>query len=171
MRGSDPNATEYYLAKMLESGEDIKFIARRIVICASEDVGNADPQALVLATNAFLAIERIGMPEARIILSQAALYIAMAPKCNTAKVSIDDAIKYIRRHPNNDIPEYLRSPHYNNNKQYEHCSNYKYPHDYDNGWCKQRYLPKGVNEKFYTNSHIGYEAVQAEYQNSIRKKP
>lgn len=169
MRGSDPNAVEYYLAKMLESGEDIKFIARRIVICASEDVGNADPQALVVATNAFLAIERIGMPEARIILSQAALYVAMAPKCNTAKISIDNAINYVKRYPNNDIPEYLRSLHYNEHKKIEHCNEYLYPHDFENGWCKQRYLPENVNEKFYTNSHIGYEQTQAEYQNSIRK--
>lgn len=169
MRGSDPNAVEYYLAKMLESGEDIKFIARRIIICASEDVGNADPQALVVATNAFLAIERIGMPEARIILSQAALYIAMAPKCNTAEISIDNAINYVKQYPNNDIPEYLRSPHYNEHKKIEHCSEYLYPHDFENGWCKQRYLPEGVNEKFYTNSHIGYEQTQAEYQNNIRK--
>lgn len=169
IRGSDPNATEYYLAKMLEAGEDIKFIARRIVIAASEDIGNADPQAIVVATNAALAVERIGMPEARIILSQAALYLAMAPKCNTAKVSIDKALKYVRQHPNNNVPEYLRAPHYNNNKEVEHCSDYLYPHDYNNGWCKQRYLPEGVNEKFYTNSHIGYEQTQAEYQNSVRK--
>ena len=169
IRGSDPNATEYYLAKMLEAGEDIKFIARRIMISASEDIGNADPQALVVATNAALAIERIGMPEARIILSQAALYLAMAPKCNTAKVSIDNALKYIRKHPTNNVPEHLRAPHYNKDKQIEHCSKYLYPHDYPNHWCKQRYLPEDVNEKFYTNSHIGYEETQATYQNNIRR--
>lgn len=169
MRGSDPNATVYYLAKMLESGEDIVFIARRIMIAASEDVGNADPNALIVATNASLAVERIGMPEARIILSQAALYVAMAPKCNTAKTSIDNAIKYIRKHPNNTIPEYLRAPHYNSNKEVEHCSEYLYPHNYKDGWCSQKYLPVGVTEKFYSNSHIGYENNQAEYQNNVRK--
>lgn len=169
IRGSDPNATEYYLAKMLEAGEDIKFIARRIMISASEDIGNADPQALIVATNAALAIERIGMPEARIILSQAALYLAMAPKCNTAKVSIDNALKYIKKHPTNNVPKHLRAPHYNKDKQIEHCSDYLYPHDYPNHWCKQRYLPEDVNEKFYTNSHIGYEETQANYQNNIRR--
>lgn len=169
IRGSDPNATEYYLAKMLESGEDPIFIARRIVIAASEDIGNADPQAITVATSAFLATEKIGMPEARIILSQAALYLAMAPKCNTAKTSIDNAIKYIHKHPNNTIPEHLRAPHYTGDKHFEHCSDYLYPHDYQNGWCKQRYLPDGVNERFYHNSHIGYEDDQATYQNNIRK--
>ena len=154
---------------MLESGEDPIFIARRIVIAASEDIGNADPQAITVATSAFLATEKIGMPEARIILSQAALYLAMAPKCNTAKTSIDNAIKYIRKHPNNTIPEHLRAPHYTGDKHFEHCSDYLYPHDYQNGWCKQKYLPNDVNERFYHNSHIGYEDDQATYQNSIRK--
>lgn len=169
IRGADPNATEYYLARMLEAGEDIKFIARRMMIAASEDIGNADPQALILTTSAALAVERVGMPEAKIILSQAALYLAMAPKCNTAKTSINNAIKYVRNNPDNNVPEHLRAPHYNNNKEVEHGRNYLYPHDYPNHWCKQRYLPESVNEKFYVNSHIGYEQEQAEYQNNIRK--
>ena len=170
IRGSDPNAAIFYLAKMLEANEDIKFIARRLMIVSSEDIGNADPQALIVATNAALAVERVGMPEARIILSQATLYLAMAPKCNTAITSIDKAVNYIRKHPTNNIPEHLRAPHYNKDKQIEHCSDYLYPHEYQNHWCKQRYLPKDVNEKFYSNSHIGYEQTQADYQNNIRKE-
>lgn len=170
IRGSDPNATEYYLARMLEAGEDINFIARRITIAASEDIGNADPQAICVATNAMLAVKQIGMPEARIILSQAALYLAMAPKCNTAKVSIDTALKYVRKHPSNEVPEHLRAPHYNEFKEVENRSQYIYPHDYKNGWCEQQYMPDSVKEKFYKNSHIGYENVQATYQNEIRKK-
>ena len=169
MRGSDPDATLYYLAKMILSGEDPKFIARRIMIHASEDVGNADPMALVVATNASLAVERIGMPEGRIILSQAALYIAMAPKSNSACIGIDAAIDYIKKHPTNDIPDYLKDAHYKSAKKLGHGIGYLYPHDYPNHWCPQQYLPNDVNEYFYNNSHLGHEKEQADYQNFIRQ--
>lgn len=168
MRGSDPDAVLYYLAKMILSGEDPKFIARRIMIHASEDVGNADPMALVVATNAALAVERIGFPEGRIILSQAALYIAMAPKSNAACLGIDAAINYIKSHPSNDIPDHLKDAHYKSAKKLGHGVGYQYPHDYPNHWCPQQYLPDNVNEYFYHNSHLGYEKEQADYQNSIR---
>jgi putative ATPase len=168
MRGSDPDATLYYLAKMIESGEDPKFIARRIMIAASEDVSNADPMAIVVATNASLAVERIGMPEGRIILSQAALYVAMAPKSNSAITGIDNAIEYIKRHPSNDQPDYLKDAHYKSAAKLGHGVGYIYPHDYPNHYVLQQYLPDYVKERFYKNSHVGYEAQQAEYLNSVR---
>ena len=168
MRGSDPDAVLYYLARMIIAGEDPKFIARRIMIAASEDVSNADPMALILATNASLAVERIGMPEGRIILSQAATYIAMAPKSNSAITGIDAAMAYIKSHPSNDIPDHLKDAHYKSAKKLNHGVGYKYPHDYKNHWCDQQYLPNGVNQEFYENSHIGHEKTQADYQNKIR---
>ena len=169
MRGSDPDAVLYYLARMIESGEAPKFIARRIMIHASEDVGNADPMALVVATNAAVAAERIGWPEARIILSQAALYVAMAPKSNTSCVGIDEALAYVRAHPNSEIPKPLRDTHYSAAKKIGNGEGYLYPHDFTNHWVAQQYLPDdAVNECFYHNSHNGYEATQADYQNRIR---
>lgn len=170
MRGSDPDAVLYYMAKMIEAGEDPKFIARRIMICAAEDVSNADPMALVVATNASLAVERIGMPEGRIILAQAALYIAMAPKSNSAIQGIDRAIEYVRKHPSNDQPDYLKDAHYKSAAKLGHGVGYLYPHDYVNHYVMQQYLPDSVRERFYQNSHIGYEKVQADYMNAIREK-
>ena len=167
MRGSDPDAVLYYLARMIESGEDPKFIARRIMICASEDIGNADPMAIVVATSASLAAERIGWPESQIILSQAALYIAMAPKSNTACVGIEKALDYVKRHPTNDIPDHLRDSHYKSAAKLGHGVDYKYPHDYKDHWTPQQYLPDSVKTYFYENSHIGYEQKQADYMNSV----
>lgn len=169
MRGSDPDATLYYLARMIEAGEDPKFIVRRIIIAASEDVSNADPMALVVATNASLAIERIGMPEGRIILAQAALYVAMAPKSDSSIKGIDSALEYIRQHPSNDIPPYLRDAHYKSAKKLGHGVDYDYPHAHPSHWCPQQYLPDSVTEYFYSNSHIGYEKEQADYQNRLRQ--
>lgn len=169
MRGSDPDAVLFYLAKMILSGEDPKFIARRIMIHASEDVGNADPMALVVATNAALAVERIGFPEGRIILSQAALYIAMAPKSNSACMGIDAAIDYVKNHPSNDIPDYLKDAHYKSAKKLGHGVGYEYPHDYPNHWCPQQYLPDDAKDQyFYNNSHLGHEQEQANWQNFVR---
>lgn len=170
MRGSDPDAVLYYLARMILSGEDPKFIARRIMICASEDVGNADPMALVVATNAALAVERIGFPEGRIILSHAALYIAMAPKSNSAITGIDEAIDYIKAHPSNDVPDYLKDAHYASAGKLGRGVGYIYPHDYPAHYVFQRYLPESVNERFYHNSHVGYEKQQADYLNAIRRR-
>lgn len=169
MRGSDPDAVLYYLARMLEAGEDPKFIARRIMIAASEDVSNADPMAIIIATNAALAVERIGMPEGRIILAQAALYIAMAPKSNSAITGIDRAMNYIKQHPSNEIPDILKDAHYKSAAKLGHGTGYLYPHDYPGHWCRQKYLPDGVKEYFYENSHNGYEQIQADYQNQLRK--
>lgn len=148
MRGSDPEATVYYLARMLNAGEDIKFIARRIIICAAEDVGLADPMALVVATNASLAIERIGMPEARIILSEAALYVALAPKDNKAYVAIDEAMEASK--VNYPIPSYLRDGHYSGANKLGNAIGYKYPHDYPGNYVNQQYLPDKLKDyKFY----------------------
>lgn len=169
MRGSDPDAVLYYLARMIESGEDPKFIARRIIIAASEEVGNADPNALVVATNASLAVERIGMPEGRIILSQAALYVAMAPKSNTSYIGIDSAIQYVRTHSSDDIPDHLKDSHYKSAAKLGHGVDYIYPHDFPGHWVPQQYLPTSVTDMFYQNSHIGHENVQAEYQNQIHR--
>lgn len=169
MRGSDPDAVLYYLARMLESGEDPKFIARRIMIAASEDVGNADPMALIIAVNASLAVERVGLPEGKLILSQAALYIAMAPKSNSATTGICNAIDYIKVHPSNDIPDSLKDAHYKSASRLGHGVGYVYPHDFPSHWTPQRYLPESVNRSFYKNSHVGYEQTQAEYQNRIRQ--
>ena len=150
MRGSDPDATVYYLAKMLESGEDIRFIARRIMICASEDVGNADPQALTLAVNASLAVERVGMPEAQIILTQAACYIATAKKSNAAVKAIFAASDVVRKKGNLEIPSYLRDAHYSGHEQLGRGVGYKYPHDYPEHFVEQQYLPDEIKDyRFY----------------------
>jgi putative ATPase len=150
MRGSDANATVYYLARMLEAGEDIRFIARRIMICASEDVGNANPMALVVAVNAAQAVERIGMPEARIILSQAAVFVAQAIKSNATYVAIDKAIEKVRKTGNLDIPSYLRDSHYSGHEKLDRGVGYLYPHNYPAHWVKQQYLPDEIkDEKFF----------------------
>ena len=150
MRGSDPDATVYYLAKMLESGEDIRFIARRIMICASEDVGNADPQALILAVNASLAVERVGMPEAQIILTQAACYIATAKKSNAAVKAIFAASDVVRKKGNLEIPSYRRDAHYSGHEQLGRGVGYKYPHDYPGHFVEQQYLPEEIMDyRFY----------------------
>lgn len=174
MRGSDPDAVLYWLARMLEAGEDPKYIARRIIIAASEDVSNADPMALPVAVNASLAVERIGMPEGRIILAQAALYITMAPKSNSAVKGISAAAEYIKRHPSNEVPAHLCDCHYESATELGHGIGYDYPHDHPSHWCEQKYLPDSVlkdlqTQYFYHNSHIGFEAEQADYQNKIRK--
>ena len=150
MRGSDPDATVYYLAKMLESGEDIRFIARRIMICASEDVGNADPQALILAVNASLAVERVGMPEAQIILTQAACYIATAKKSNAAVKAIFAASDVVRKKGKLEIPSYLRDAHYSGHEMLGRGIGYKYPHDYPGHFVEQQYLPEEIKDyRFY----------------------
>lgn len=169
MRGSDPDAALYYLARMIYAGEDPKFIARRIIICASEDVSNADPMALIVAVNASLAVERIGMPEGQIILAQAATYVAMAPKSNSACMGISKALQYVKNHPSNDIPDYLKDAHYQSAAKLGHGIGYQYPHDYPNHWCMQQYLPDSVTDYFYQNSHNGYEQTQAEYQNRVQQ--
>ena len=159
MRGSDPDATIYYLARMLYAGEDIKFIARRIMICAAEDVGLADANALVVATNASLAVERIGMPEARIILAEAALYVARAKKSNSAIMAVDSALDYVENHPDYQIPSYLKDAHYPGAQSLGNGIGYQYPHDYHGHYVDQEYLPTEVRkEHFYHPSDNGNES-------------
>ena len=158
MRGSDPDAAVYYLARMLYAGEDVKFIARRIMICASEDVGNADPQALVVAVAAAQAVERIGMPESQIILSQAATYVACAPKSNSAYNAIFSAMNSVKTEPTGGIPPYLKDAHYSGAKDLGRGLTYKYPHDFENHYVEQQYLPDElVGRRFYKMSDNGYE--------------
>ena len=164
MRGSDPDAAVYYLARMLYAGEDIKFIARRIMICAAEDVSNADPQALVVATNAALAVERLGMPEARIVLAQAATYVACAPKSNSAIMAIDEALDFVKNNPAYKIPPYLQDAHYKGAAKLGHGIGYQYAHDYPNHYVDQQYLPDEVKEmRFYRPSDNGYEVEIKKY--------
>lgn len=169
MRGSDPDAVLYYLARMITAGEDPKFIARRIMIHAAEDVGCADPMALCVAVSAAQAVERIGLPEGRIILAEAAVYVAMAPKSNSISTGIDAALEYVRQHPSDDIPDHLKDAHYKSAKKLNHGVGYLYPHDFPGHWVPQQYLPSSVTERFYQNSHMGHEATQANYQNNIHK--
>ena len=157
LRGSDPDAAVYYLAKMLYAGEDIKFIARRMMISASEDVGNADPNALAVAVAASQAVERIGMPEARIILAQAATYIASAPKSNAAYLSIDAALESVRTQKTT-VPVHLQDAHYKGAAKLGHGTGYKYAHDYPEHYVKQQYLPDEIKDaKFYEPTEIGFE--------------
>ena len=168
MRGSDPDAAVYYLAKMLYAGEDIKFIARRIMICASEDVGNADPMALTVAVSAAQAVERIGMPEAQIILSQAASYVACAPKSNSAVNAIYAAMRSVKK-TKTTVPPHLRDSHYSGAAKLGHGLDYKYAHDYSNHYVEQQYLPSEiVNETFYEPSDMGYEHTIREHFRKIK---
>lgn len=171
MRGSDPDAAVYYLARMLYAGESVTFIARRIMICASEDVGNADPQALVVAVNASLAVERIGMPEAQIILSQAAAYVASAPKSNASCEAISQAMQEVARSGNLPIPTHLQDAHYKGAAKLGHGIGYKYAHDYPNNYVEQQYLPYELSgREFYKPSGNGYEVKIQEHMKRIRRE-
>ena len=171
MRGSDPDAAVYYLARMLYAGESVTFIARRIMICASEDVGNADPNALVVAVNASLAVERVGMPEAQIILSQAASYVACAPKSNSACNAVFEAMQEVERTGNLAIPTHLQDAHYKGAAKMGRGTGYKYAHDYPNHYVEQQYLPYELNGKeFYRPSGNGYEVKIKEHMERIRRE-
>ena len=168
MRGSDPDAAVYYLAKMLYAGEDIKFIARRIMICASEDVGNADPMALNVAVSAAQAVERIGMPEAQIILSQAVLYVATAPKSNSACNAVFTAMDNVKKY-NTTVPVHLQDAHYKGSAKLGHGIGYKYAHDYPNHYVKQQYLPDEIKDAvFYEASDNGYEQTIKAHMKRIK---
>lgn len=172
MRGSDPDAAVYYLARMLYAGEDVKFIARRIMICAAEDVGNADPQALVVAVAASEAVERIGMPESQIILSQAAAYVACSPKSNSACKAIFDAMDSVRTEPTGGVPLHLRDSHYSGAKDLGRGVTYRYPHDYENHYVEQQYLPDELKgRRFYIPSDNGYERGIRMWLERIGKYP
>ncbi|MBQ9504090.1 MAG: replication-associated recombination protein A [Lachnospiraceae bacterium] len=171
MRGSDPDAAIFYLAKMLYDGEDIKFIARRMMICASEDVGNADPQALQVAVAASLAVERVGMPEAQIILSQAAAYIATAPKSNSAVEAIFAATRAVKETPSLTVPPYLQDAHYSGAEKLGRGTGYKYAHDYPDHYVKQRYLPYELGDMtFYDISEMGYEKKIKEHMKKHKNR-
>ena len=170
MRGSDPDAALYYLARMLYAGEDIKFIARRIMICASEDVGNADPQALVVAVSACEAVERIGMPEAQIILAQAVTYIATAPKSNAAYLGIDKAMAQVAGEKTAVIPPHLQDAHYKSAAKLGHGTGYLYAHDYPMHYVKQQYLPDTlVGRRFYEPTDNGYEKHISEHMKRLEE--
>ena len=171
MRGSDPDAAVYYLARMLYAGESVTFIARRIMICAAEDVGNADPQALVVATNASMAVERVGMPEAQIILSQAASYVACAPKSNAGCNAIFEAMQEVQKTGNLPIPTHLQDAHYKGAAKLGHGTGYKYAHDYPNHYVEQQYLPYELTgREFYRPSGNGYEVKIREHMKRIREE-
>lgn len=171
MRGSDPDAAVYYLAKMLYAGESVTFIARRIMICASEDVGNADPQALQVAVAAAQAVERIGMPESQIILAQAVSYVACAPKSNAAVCAISAAMKTVEATGNLPIPAHLQDAHYKGAAKLGHGLDYKYAHDYPNNYVEQQYLPYELSGKeFYRPSGNGYEVKIKEHMERIRRE-
>ena len=163
MRGSDPDAAVFYLAKMLYAGEDIKFIARRIMICASEDVGNADPQALCVAVAAAQAVERVGMPEAQIILSQAVCYVAAAPKSNAACNAVFDAMETVKT-TTTTVPVHLQDKHYGGAEKLGHGIGYKYAHDYPEHYVQQQYLPDEIRgSRFYYPTQMGEEKRISEW--------
>ncbi|HIV12639.1 MAG TPA: replication-associated recombination protein A [Candidatus Pullilachnospira stercoravium] len=169
MRGSDPDAAIYYLAKMLYAGEDIRFISRRIMICAAEDVGMADPQALVVASAAAQAVERIGMPEAQIILAEAVAYVACAPKSNASYMALNEAMESVRQ-KKTTVPPHLQDAHYKGAAKLGHGLGYKYAHDYPNHYVDQQYLPAELEgERFYHPTENRYERQVREYFRKIGK--
>ena len=169
IRGSDPDAAVYYLARMLYAGEDIRFIARRMMISASEDVGNADPNALNVAVSAALAVERIGMPEARIILAQAATYLASAPKSNASYLAVDRATECMKQTMTAPVPVHLQDAHYKGSEKLGHGLGYLYAHNYPNHYVEQQYLPDALkDEGFYEPTEIGYEKQIKEHLQFLR---
>lgn len=169
MRGSDPDAAVYYLAKMLYSGESVTFVARRIMICASEDVGNADPQAIQVAAACAQAVERVGMPEAQIILAHAAIYVACAPKSNSIVNAISEAMETVKERQTGAVPVYLRDAHYGGARKLGHAG-YQYAHDYPNHYVEQQYLPDElVGTQFYVPGELGYEQQIQNYFQKIKK--
>lgn len=170
MRGSDPDAAIYYLARMLYAGEDIKFIARRIMICAAEDVGTADPMALTVAVSAAQAVERIGMPEAKIILAEAVAYVAAAPKSNAAYMAVDKALDVVEHTKTAPIPAHLQDAHYKGAGQLGHGAGYKYAHAYPHHYVNQQYLPDGLTEEvFYEPSDNGREKEIGQWLNWLKE--
>ena len=169
MRGSDPDAAVYYLAKMLYAGEDVKFIARRIMICACEDVGNADPQAIVVATACAQAVERIGLPESQIILAHAAIYVACAKKSNSVVNAIFAANDAVRKHGNLHVPPHLRDAHYAGSAELGNVG-YLYAHDFENHYVRQQYLPDAIKDmKFYEPGELGVEKELSDWLKKIRE--
>ena len=171
MRGSDPDAAVYYLAKMLYAGESVTFIARRMMICAAEDVGMADPNAIQVATSAALAVERVGMPEAQIILSEAVIYIATAPKSNSANNAIAAAMDCVRKTGNLKVPTHLQDSHYKGAAKLGHGLGYQYAHDFDKHYVQQQYLPDELTDSvFYEPSTMGYESKVQEHMKWLKEE-
>ncbi|MEK6756929.1 MAG: replication-associated recombination protein A, partial [Bacteroidota bacterium] len=171
LRGSDPDAAMYWMARMLDGGEDPKFIARRMVILSSEDVGNADPMALPLATSCFTAVDYVGMPEARIILAQTAAYLASASKSNAAYLAIEEAIEDVRTLPNLPVPLHIRNAPTQFMKDLNYGKEYKYSHQYDDHFVEQQYLPDNLKDKiYYKPTDIGKEKEIRERLNKLWKK-
>lgn len=171
IRGSDADSALYWLARMINAGEDPKFIARRIIISASEDIGNADPQALSIAVAAAKAVEFVGFPEAKIILAQAVTYLATAPKSNASYIAISNALRDVENKKNGEIPNHLKDAHYKGAKQLGHGKGYKYPHDYRDGYIEQQYLPNEIAETIYYNpKDIGYERVIKDRINRLKNR-
>ena len=171
MRGSDPDAAVYYLARMIDAGESVTFISRRIMICASEDVGNADPQALQVAVAASLAVERVGLPEARIILAQAVTYVAGAPKSNAAYMAVNQALEAVRKRKNGMVPNHLRDASYKGASKLGRWIGYRYAHDYPGHYVKQQYLPDELmGTVFYEPTENGYEKNIRKYLDSLREE-
>jgi putative ATPase len=168
MRGSDPDATVYWLARMLAGGEDARFVARRIAVCAAEDVGNADPMATVLAAAAVQISEFVGLPEAQLPLAQAAIYVACAPKSNAGACAIWKAMRDVREQPSRPVPPHLRDAHYAGAKKAGFGVGYKYPHDYDDGFVIQEYLP-GASERYYRPKDMGYEKTISHYLQKLQR--
>ncbi|MDF2570640.1 MAG: rarA 1 [Sporomusa sp.] len=171
MRGSDPDAALHYLARMLEAGEDVKFIARRLVICAAEDIGNADPQALVIAMSAAQAVQFIGMPEGRIPLAQAVAYLACAPKSNAAYMAIDQALEDVRRLDYGAVPSHLCDAHYRGARDLGSGKGYLYPHDYDEGFVAQQYMPDKLRQRsYYHPTRNGFETRFADRLDHLKQR-
>ncbi len=171
MRGSDPDAAVYYLARMLESGEDIKFIARRIMICASEDVGMADPNALTVAVSAALAVERLGMPESRILLAEAAVYVATAPKSNASYLAIEEAQAEVRKSGNLPVPAHLHDSSYKGAAKLGRGICYQYAHDFPEHYVNQQYLPYELSgREFFRPDGMGYEVKIKEHMKKLKKR-
>jgi putative ATPase len=168
MRGSDPDAAVYWVARMLEAGEDPRFIARRIAILASEDIGNADPQAIVVAAAAFDIVEKIGMPEAQITLGHAAIYMATAPKSNRSYVAITQAMEDVREGRTLPVPKHLKDTHYRGSAKLGHGKGYQYAHDFEGGYVEQDYL--GVDKSYYVPTERGYEATIAERMRRLKER-
>ena len=170
MRGSNPDAAIHYLAKMIYAGEDPMFIARRIIICAAEDVGNADPMAITIAVNAADAVKMVGMPEGRIILAQAAVYVASAPKSNSSYIAIDKALKDVETKNTGVVPYHLRNAAFKDAEKYGYGIGYKYPHDFQNNYVEQQYMPDNLMEvTYYSPSDNGYEKNIKEHLKSLKK--
>ena len=170
MRGSDPDAAEYYLSRMLYAGESVDFISRRILICAAEDVGMANPQALVVANAAAQAVHQVGMPEAQIILSEAVIYVASSPKSNSACNAIFAANEVVRSTVTAKVPAHLQDAHYKGSAKLGHGIGYKYAHDYPNHYVKQQYLPDGLEDsRFYEPGDLGYEVEVKNYFKKIKE--